>query len=131
MNTVLQFLKENETFYFATVDGDQPRVRPFGAVAILDNKLCFVTAKKKNVYEQMLQNPKVEISTTAPGGRWLRLSGTAVTDECREIKISMLEACPTLRRLYSEDDDVFCVFHLENAQATFYSFTEAPRTVTF
>ena len=131
MNTVLQFLKENETFYFATVDGDQPRVRPFGAVAILDNKLCFVTAKKKNVYEQMLQNPKVEISTTAPGGRWLRLSGTAVTDECREIKTSMLEACPTLRRLYSEDDDVFCVFHLENAQATFYSFTEAPRTVTF
>ena len=131
MNTVLQFLQENQTFYFATTDGDQPRVRPFGAVAIIDGKLCFTTAKKKHVYEQMLKNPKVEISTTAPGGRWLRLSGIAVTDECREIKASMLEACPTLRRMYDEDDDVFCVFHLEQATATFFSFTEPPRVVTF
>jgi uncharacterized pyridoxamine 5'-phosphate oxidase family protein len=131
MQSVLQFLRENETFYFSTMDGDQPRVRPFGAVAIVDGKLCFTTAKKKQVYEQMQKNPKVEISTTAPGGRWLRLSGVAVTDECREIKESMLEACPTLRRLYSEDDDIFCVFHLEQATATFYSFTEPPRTVTF
>ena len=91
MNEVFEFLTENPTFYLATIDGDQARVRPFGAIAKFEDKLYFVTNNKKDVFKQLTANPKVEISTTSKKGEWIRLSGNAVVDPRREAKVAMLE----------------------------------------
>lgn len=130
MEEVYEFLKKCETFYIATIDGDQPRVRPFGVVNIFEGKLYIQTGKSKNVSKQMQVNPKVEISAFMDG-TWIRLEGTVVRDDRREAKASMLDANPMLRSLYSEDDDNTEVLYFDKAKATFCSFTDAPRTVEF
>lgn len=130
MEEVYNFLKDCGTFYIATIDGDKPRVRPFGVVNIFENKLYIQTGKVKNVSKQIEINPNVEI-TAAKDGRWIRLEGKLVRDERREAKASMLNANPMLRSMYSEDDDNTEVLYFENAKATFCSFTEAPRIVEF
>ena len=130
MEEVFEFLKKCGTFYIATVDGDQPRVRPFGVVNIFEGKLYIQTGKSKNVSKQMQINPKVEISAFMDG-TWIRLEGTVVRDDRREAKKSMLDANPMLRSMYSEDDDNTEVLYFEKAKATFCSFTDAPRTVEF
>ena len=130
MNEVLDFLTSNSTFYLATIDEDQPRVRPFGAVMKYEDKLYFGTNNTKPVSKQLLANPKVEISTTSPKGEWIRLTGNAVIDSRREAKAAMLEAVPTLKNMYSSDDDIFEVFYLTDAVAVFNSFSSAePKTV--
>ena len=130
MEEVYEFLKQCGTFYLATVEGDQPRVRPFGVVNIFEGKLYIQTGKVKNVSKQMQINPKVEIVGML-AGRWMRLEGKVVRDDRREAKKSMLDSNPMLRGLYSEDDDNTEVLYFENAKATFCSFTEAPRVVEF
>ena len=130
MNEVLEFLTTNPTFYLATIDGDQPRVRPFGAVMKYEDKLYFGTNNTKPVSKQLLANPKVEISTTSPKGEWIRLTGNAVIDSRREAKVAMLEAVPSLKNMYSSDDDIFEVFYLTDAVAVFNSFSSTePKTV--
>ena len=130
MEEVYEFLKKCGTFYIATIDGDQPRVRPFGVVNIFEGKLYIQTGKSKNVSKQMQINPKVEISGFMDG-TWIRLEGTVVRDDRREAKKSMLDANPMLRSMYSEDDDNTEVLYFDKAKATFCSFTDAPRTVEF
>ena len=130
MQEVCEFLKNAGTYYLATVDGDQPRVRPFGTVHIFEGKLYIQTGKSKDVSKQIQANPKVEICAFK-GGKWLRLAGTLVRDDRREAKESMLEAYPMLKGRYSADDDNTEVLYFKDAAATFSSFTEAPRTVTF
>ena len=130
MEEVYEFLKKCGTFYIATMDGDQPRVRPFGVVNIFEGKLYIQTGKSKNVSKQMQANPKVEISAFMDG-TWIRLEGTVVRDDRREAKASMLDANPMLRSMYSEDDDNTEVLYFDKAKATFCSFTDAPRTVEF
>lgn len=130
MNEVLEFLLNNPTFYIATMDGDQPRVRPFGAVMKFEDKLYFTTNNTKPVFKQLTTNPKVEISTTSPKGEWIRLTGKAVVDSRREVKEAMLEAAPMLKNMYSLDDDIFELFYLKDAVATFSSFTSAPKTIS-
>lgn len=130
MNEVLEFLLNNPTFYIATMDGDQPRVRPFGAVMKFEDKLYFTTNNTKPVFKQLVANSKVEISTTSPKGEWIRLTGKAVVDSRREVKEAMLEAAPMLKNMYSVDDDIFELFYLTDAVATFSSFTSAPKTIS-
>ena len=130
MEEVYEFLKKCETFYIATMDGDQPRVRPFGVVNIFEGKLYIQTGKSKNVSKQIQANPKVEISAFMDG-TWIRLEGTVVRDDRREAKKSMLDANPMLRSMYSEDDENTEVLYFDKAKATFCSFTDAPRTVEF
>ena len=130
MQEVCEFLKNAGTYYLATVDGDQPRVRPFGTAHIFEGKLYIQTGKSKDVSKQIQANPKVEICAFK-GGKWLRLAGTLVRDDRREAKESMLEAYPMLKGRYSADDDNTEVLYFRDAAATFSSFTEAPRTVTF
>jgi uncharacterized pyridoxamine 5'-phosphate oxidase family protein len=130
MEEVYEFLKKCGTFYIATVEGDQPRVRPFGVVNIFEGKLYIQTGKSKNVSKQMQINPKVEI-TAFMDGTWIRLEGTVVRDDRREAKASMLDANPMLRSMYSEDDENTEVLYFDKAKATFCSFTDAPRTVEF
>ncbi len=130
MEEVFEFLKKCGTFYIATEEGNQPRVRPFGVVNIFENKLYIQTGKVKNVSKQMQINPNVEVCGFLDG-KWVRLEGKVVRDDRREAKASMLDANPILKNMYSADDDNTEVLYFENAKATFYSFTEAPKVVEF
>ena len=130
MQEVYEYLKEIHTYYLATVDGDQPRVRPFGTADIFEDKLYIQTSKEKDVYKQILANPKVELCAFA-GPNWLRLAGALVPDDRVEAKKHMLDEHPNLRNLYDENDDKTIVLYFENATATFYSFKEPPRVIEF
>ncbi len=130
MEEVLEFLKKCKVYYLATVDGDQPRVRPFGTANIFDGKLYIQTGKTKDCSKQLQANPKAEICCF-DGGEWLRVSGKLIRDDRREAKKSMLDAHPNLRDRYSEDDDNTEVLYFEDATATFASFTSEPRTIRF
>ena len=130
MEKVCEFLKSAGTYYLATVEGDQPRVRPFGTAHIFDGKLYIQTGKAKPVSRQIAANPKCEICAFR-GGTWLRLSGELVEDDRVEAKKSMLDDYTNLRDMYDENDDNTQVLYLKNAVATFSSFTEAPETYEF
>ena len=130
MQKVEKFLKEAGTYYLATVDGDQPRVRPFGTVNIFDGKLYIQTGKMKEVSKQIHKNPKVEICAFK-NGEWLRVAGKLVEDDRREARQSMLDAYPSLQGMYSADDGNTEVFYFKNATATISSFTKAPEVINF
>ncbi len=130
MQKVVDFLKRAETYYLATADGDQPRVRPFGTAHVFEGKLYIQTGKSKDVSKQIHANPKVEICAFKDGA-WLRVAATLVEDDRREARQSMLDAYPSLQAMYSADDGNTEVFYLKNATATFSSFTAAPEVVTF
>ena len=131
MKRVYEFLKDAETYYLATVEGDQPRVRPFGTVNIFEGKLYIETEKNKAVSKQIVANPKVEICAFKDG-KWLRVAGELVEDVRTEAKKSMLDAYPELRSMnYDENDENTQVYYFKNAVATFSSFTSAPETVLF
>lgn len=125
MSKVVDFLNEAKTYYLATVEDGQPRVRPFGATVEHNGKVYLATNNTKKVYKQLIENPKTEISGMAKG-KWIRLSGEAVFDDSVEAKEAMLEANPALKNMYSLDDGVFAVFYLENMQAVVYSFSDEP-----
>ena len=127
---VYQFLDEAHTYYLATVEGDQPRVRPFGTVLLCGGKLYIETGKVKAVSHQIAANPKVEVCAFKDG-RWLRVAGELVNDDSREVKLAMLEQMPSLKAMYSADDGNMQMLYFRNATATFSSFTEAPETVRF
>ncbi len=127
---VYRFLDEAKTYYLATVEGDQPRVRPFGTALLYNGKLYIQTGKVKNVSKQLAANPKAEICAFM-GGKWLRVAGELVNDDDREVKAAMLDKMPELKAMYSADDDNTQVLYFKNAEATFSSFTEAPEVITF
>ncbi|MBQ7625254.1 MAG: pyridoxamine 5'-phosphate oxidase family protein [Clostridia bacterium] len=131
MREVYEFLKQSGVFYIATDDNGQPRVRPFGAICVFENKLYIMTSNQKPVYKQLEKNPNTEISSMTPDGRWIRLSAQVVRDERFEARRAMLDANPDLRRMYSEDDGKIEVLFLKNAKAVICSFTAAPETYTF
>ena len=130
MQKVYHFLKEAGTYYLATVEGDQPRVRPFGTVNLFEGKLYLQTGKKKPVSKQIAADHKVEICAFKDG-TWLRVAGELIEDDRTEAKKSMLDAYPELRGMYDENDGNTQVFYFKNATATFSSFTAAPETITF
>lgn len=130
MQEVYDFLKKCETYYLATVEGDQPRVRPFGTVAIFDGKLYIQTGKSKPVSKQLHANPKAEICGFN-GGEWIRVSGKLIPDERVEAKKHMLDDYPNLRGMYNENDDNTEVLYFEDATAVISSFAAAPREIKF
>ena len=130
MKEVQEFLKECQVYYLATIEDNKPKVRPFGTAEIFENKLYIQTGKTKNVYKQIETNNNVEICAFKDG-KWLRLSGQLIPDDRIESKKDMLKKNPELRNMYNENDDNTIVLYFENATATFYSFTEPPKTITF
>jgi uncharacterized pyridoxamine 5'-phosphate oxidase family protein len=130
MREIYEFLKRCGIYYLATVEGDQPRVRPFGTVDIYEGKLYIQTGKVKKVSKQMAVNPKVEISACT-GDKWLRLEATAVEDDRVEAREHMLDQYPSLKGIYKADDGNTQVLYLKDATATIYSFTSAPVVVRF
>lgn len=128
MNEVLEYLKSCGTFYIATCEGDQPRVRPFGAVCEFEGKLYIVTNNQKNVYRQMKQNGKIEICGMYKG-TWMRVEGVVTEDTRREARVAMMDANgAALSSMYSVDDGLMTVFRIESGTATVYSFTAEPKT---
>ena len=130
MQEVYEFLKKCGTYYLGTMDGDQPRVSPFGTIDLFDGRLTIQTGKIKDVSRQMIRNPKIEICAF-DGERWLRIAATAVEDSRIEAQEHMLAAYPSLQGMYQAGDGNTQIFALTQVTATFSSFTEAPRTVTF
>lgn len=130
MKEVYEFLKEAGTFYIATVDGDKPRVRPFGVVNIFEDKLYVQTGKIKKVSKQIEINNNVEICTFL-NGKWIRVEGKLIRDDRLEAKKSMLDANPSLRSMYNENDDNTEVLYFKDTTATIYSFTDEPKVIKF
>ncbi len=130
MKRTLKFLQDAGTFYLATVEADQPRVRPFGAVCSYNGRLYICTNNTKACFKQMTTNPKVEISAMVQG-EWIRLSGTVAIDTSKEAKTAMLEAYPQLKQMYSPTDGIFEVLYFTKACSTFYSFAKKPETEEF
>ena len=130
MNTVYDFLKQAGTYYLATVEGDQPRVRPFGTVNIFEGKLYIQSGKKKDVAKQIESDPKVEISAFKDG-RWIRIAGELVEDDRIEAQKAMLDAYPELGGMYQPGDGNTVVYYFKNAVATISSFTAPPEVIRF
>lgn len=131
MEEVLKYLKECGTFYLATIEGDQPRVRPFGAVCAFEGKLYIITNNKKPVYQQMLKNPKIEISGMSKG-TFIRLECEVVPDHRREARVAMMEEYPgALSKMYSVDDNKMEVLYLQNAKATVNTLTGECNVIEF
>ena len=130
MQRVCEFLKNAEVYYLATVEGDQPRVRPFGTVNLFENKLYIQTGKVKPTSRQLAANPKAEICAFKDG-TWIRIACELVEDDRYEARKSMLDAYPNLRRMYDENDGNTQVFYMKNATATISSFVNAPIVIEF
>ena len=130
MERVEKFLKDVDVYYLATMEGDQPRVRPFGTAHIFEGKLYIQTGKVKEVYKQLKENPKAEICACMKD-QWLRVSGELIEDDRREARQSMLDVYPSLQSMYSVDDGNTAVFYFQNATAVFSSFQAEPEVIKF
>lgn len=130
MQEVYDFLKKCGTYYLATADGDQPRVRPFGTFNLFEDKLYIQTGKVKNVSKQMMTNPKIEICAMN-GDEWIRIRAIVVEDDRVEAKRSMLDNYPSLQGMYAATDDNMQVLYLKDAVATIASFTSTPKVIKF
>ncbi|MBQ6583156.1 MAG: pyridoxamine 5'-phosphate oxidase family protein [Mogibacterium sp.] len=130
MEKVYQFISEAQTYYLATVEGDQPRVRPFGTILLYNGKLYIQTGKVKPVSKQVAANPKAELCAFM-NGKWLRIECKLVDDDDYDAKVAMLDKMPSLKGMYSPDDGNMQMLYLKDATATFSSFTEAPEVIEF
>lgn len=130
MQRVFEFLKQAGTYYLATVEGDQPRVRPFGTINLFEGKLYIQTGKVKPTAHQLAANPKAEICAFV-NGDWIRVSGQLIADDRFEAKKSMLDAYPDLRRMYDENDGNTIVYYFKDATAVISSFTKASVEIKF
>ena len=130
LERVTEFLKKAEVYYLATVDGDQPRVRPFGTAHIFEGRLYIQTGKVKDVSRQLLANPKAEICAFM-NGEWIRVAGELVEDDRVAARQSMLDAYPSLQNMYATDDGNTQVFYFRNGAATISSFTHEPEVIQF
>lgn len=130
MKRVCEFLKNAGVYYLATVEGDQPRVRPLGTAHIFEDKLYIQTGKVKPTSKQLLANPKAEICAFKDGA-WIRIAGELIEDDRVEARKSMLNAYPSLRRMYDENDGNTQVFYFQNATATISAFGKEPEVIEF
>ena len=130
MERIVKFLKDAGVYYLATVEGDQPRVRPFGTAHVFEGKLYIQTGKVKDVSRQLLANPKAEICAFL-NGEWIRIAAELIEDDRIEARQSLLDAYPSLQKMYAADDGNTQVFYFRNATATISSFTHEPEVITF
>lgn len=130
MNEVYEFLKKSEVYYLATMDGDQPRVRPFGTIDLYEGRLYIQTGRVKAVSGQMKKNPKIEISAMCDG-KWIRVTAEAALDDNIAAQEHMLAAYPSLQAMYKAGDGNTEVFYLKNASAQICSFTEPAKNIEF
>ena len=130
MEEVQAVLKDCGVYYLATIDNDQPRVRPFGTAEIFEGHLYIQTGKSKDVFKQIEKNNKIELCGFKDG-RWIRVSGNLILDDRIEAKKYMLDQNPELRSMYDENDDNTAVLYFEKGKAIISSFTEPPKIINF
>ena len=130
LEKICDFLRDAGTYYLATVEDDQPRVRPFGTVLLYDGKLCIQTGKRKDVAKQIAANPKVELCAFKDGA-WLRVAGEMTELDDRSARVAMLDRYPELKAMYDPDDGNTAVLAFTRGTATLSSFTAPPETLTF
>ncbi|MDR1250191.1 MAG: pyridoxamine 5'-phosphate oxidase family protein [Treponema sp.] len=130
MQEVYDFLKKAGTYYLATTEGNQPRVRPFGTIDLFEGKLYIQTGKVKDVAKQIQANPRIELCAF-DGANWIRVQANATEDPRREVKVHMLEAYPALKDMYSADDDNTLALALKDGVATISSFAGEPKVIRF
>ena len=123
------FLKEAKTYYLATSDGEQPRVRPFGTALLFEDKIYILTSKEKEVSKQIDSNPKFEISAMNTSDKWIRVSGILKTDNRIAVHQAMLEAYPHLKNMYTAGGENTHTLYFDNVKAVIYSFTEEPEEI--
>lgn len=131
MKEVYEFIKSCNYYFIATTEGNQPRVRPFGTVNIFEDKLYIQTGHSKRIAKQIAENPKIEICAYNGTTQWVRVEAVLEEDSRIEAKKSMLDAYPSLQKMYSAEDENTAVYYLKNATAWFSSFVDSTRTVTF
>ncbi|MDR1471973.1 MAG: pyridoxamine 5'-phosphate oxidase family protein [Synergistaceae bacterium] len=130
MKQVVDLVRKAGVFHIATIDGDHPRVRPFGFIMVFEDKLYFTTANQKNFYKQLQKNPNVEFSAMIDEGKWIRVEGKAIFDGSLAAKKQAFEVFPNFKNIYqSPDNPIFEVFYLESPSAVLYSMTEAPQKI--
>ena len=130
MERLLRFLQDAKVFYLATVEGDQPRLRPMGFVMPHGGKLYFCTNTAKPMYQQMRANPKIELCALSGDTKTLRAAGTVVFETDRDLKAKALEAAPQLRQMYQADDNIFILFSFTSASVTISDLTGAKEEFT-
>ena len=131
MKEIYDFIKACPCYFIATMDGNQPRVRPFGTILIFEDKLYIQSGHKKDFAKQLAANPKMELSAFDGKGNWIRLSATMVEDNRVEAKKAMLDDYPSLRAMYDENDENTAVWYMTNAKGLIRSFTSAPKEICF
>ena len=124
MQAITDLIKAGGVYFIATDDNGQPRVRPFGAVMEFEGKTYIATGNKKDFFKQVMNNPRVELSSILGPGKWLRVSGELAEDTRREAKLAFFEASPALLNRYSIDDGIFAVLYFKSGTARVCSFTE-------
>ena len=129
MNRIVNILNHSKPFFFATTEGKQPRVRPYNAVVEFEDKVYFYTNNHTHAFKQISDNPMIEICAMISEDRWLRVCGKVVYDYRTEVKKAMLDANPSLRSMYDENDKIFEVFYLSNMQATIHSNHSETETI--
>ena len=129
MNRVVEELKKVKIFYIATVEDDQPRVRPFSSIAEFESNAYICTGKHKEIYSQISKNPKIELSGMYDGGTWLRVSATLELDERIEAQEAVLNDPTGPSQLYKPNDGRFVVYKLTNVKALKYNFYAAPEEI--
>jgi uncharacterized pyridoxamine 5'-phosphate oxidase family protein len=128
MNEVVKFLKENPVQYIATAGLDgKPKVRPFMFMLESEGKLYFCTSNQKPVYQQIKNNPYVEITTASPEFAWIRLSGKVVFSDDMEIKIAIIENSEIVKSQYqTASNPTFEILYLDEAKAIIADFSGEP-----
>lgn len=129
MNRIVNILNQSKIFFFSTVEGKQPRVRPYNVAVEFEDKVYFYTNNHTHAFRQIAENPFVELCAMISEDRWLRVNGKVVYDYRPEVKQAMLEAHPELKSMYSVDDKIFEVFYLSNMQATIHSNHSEPEVI--
>lgn len=122
MNETFEFLKKSHIFYLATIKDDEPRVRPFGALNIYEDKIYILTNNQKEVYKQIKKNNKAEICAYN-GKEWIRVKTTLIEDDRVEAKKSFLDNNNYLRNIYSENDKKTIVLYFKDSNVTITDFS--------
>lgn len=121
----IEFITENPGCALATMDGEQPRVRGMIPLWTREDGIYFTTAGSKNLYSQLIANPKVELCFM----RLNPLKGLRVTGEVEiikdiEVKSKALEERSFLKALGLEraDDPNFILFRVAHGEAHFWKW---------
>ena len=128
MEEIMAFLKENPTFYFATVEGYKPRVRPFGFAMEYKGRRYFAIGKHKAAYKQILDNTNIEICTANDRGEWLRIQGTVDFDNTEAAKKRAFEVMPQLADIYNPESGLeLGMVYMDRMSAKLFSMSGVVR----